>query len=119
MKKLLILGSSKACKEMIAYAKSQGIYTIVTDYFPPEKSSAKLLADEYWMISTGDYDQLEIKCREEQVDGVCSGISTFNIPATAELCKRLDFRPIVHQSHGITQSTNMILRLCAVLVKYL
>lgn len=31
MKKLLILGSSKACKEMIAYAKSQGIYTIVTD----------------------------------------------------------------------------------------
>ena len=89
MKKLLILGNSKACKEMIAYAKSQGIYTIVTDYFPPEKSSAKLLADEYWMISTGDYDQLEIKCREEQVDGVCSGISTFNIPATAELCKRL------------------------------
>ena len=89
MKKLLILGSSKACKEMIAYAKSQGIYTIVTDYFPPEKSSAKLLADEYWMISTGDYDQLEIKCREEQVNGVCSGISTFNIPATAELCKRL------------------------------
>ena len=53
MKKLLMLGTSKASCEMIEYAKSQGIYTIVTDYLAPEKSKAKLIADEYWMISTG------------------------------------------------------------------
>ena len=89
MKKLLMLGTSKASCEMIEYAKSQGIYTIVTDYLAPEKSKAKLIADEYWMISTGDFDALEKKCREEHIDGVCSGISTFCIPATMELCKRL------------------------------
>ena len=89
MKKLLMLGTSKASCEMIEYAKSQGIYTIVTDYLAPEKSKAKLIADEYWMISTGDFDTLETKCREEHIDGVCSGISTFCIPATMELCKRL------------------------------
>lgn len=89
MKKLLMLGTSKASCEMIEYAKSQGIYTIVTDYLAPEKSKAKLIADEYWMISTGDFDTLEKKCREEHIDGVCSGISTFCIPATMELCKRL------------------------------
>ena len=50
MKKLLMLGTSKASCEMIEYAKSQGIYTIVTDYLAPEKSKAKLIADEYWMI---------------------------------------------------------------------
>lgn len=54
-----MLGTSKASCEMIEYAKSQGIYTIVTDYFEPEKSKAKLIADEYWMISTGDFDALE------------------------------------------------------------
>lgn len=32
---------------MVEYAKSQGIYTIVTDYLQPEESRAKLLADEY------------------------------------------------------------------------
>lgn len=47
MKKLLMLGTSKASCEMIEYAKSQGIYTIVTDYLTPEKSKAKLIADEY------------------------------------------------------------------------
>ena len=88
-KKLLMLGTSKASCEMIEYAKSQGIYTIVTDYLKPEDSPAKLLADEYWMISTGDFDALEQKCKEVGVDGVCSGISTFCIPASIELCDRL------------------------------
>ena len=89
MKKLLMLGTSKASCEMIEYAKSQGIYTIVTDFDEPEKSKAKLLADEFWMISADDFDTLEQKCREEHIDGVISGISTFCIPATMELCKRL------------------------------
>lgn len=88
-KKLLMLGTSKASCEMIEYAKSQGIYTIVTDFDQPEKSPAKLIADEYWMISCGDYDALEKKCREEKVNGIVSGISTFCIPASIELCKRL------------------------------
>ena len=88
-KKLLMLGTSRASCEMIEYAKNQGIYTIVTDYFSPEESSAKLIADEYWMISTGDFDVLEEKCREERINGVCSGISTYCIPASIELSKRL------------------------------
>lgn len=89
MKKLLFLGSSKGCKEMIEYARSEGVYTIVTDYSSPEISWAKPLADEYWMYSTDDFDSLEKKCREENVDGVCCGISTFCIPCVIELCKRL------------------------------
>lgn len=42
MKKLLMLGTSKASCEMIEYAKSQGIYTIVTDYLAPEKSKPQI-----------------------------------------------------------------------------
>lgn len=87
--KLLILGSSKGCREMIEYAKSQGVWTIVSDFDDPVKSWAKPLADEYWMISADDFDALEKKCKEEHVNGVCCGISTFCIPCVIELSERL------------------------------
>ncbi len=89
MEKLLILGSSSASREIIEYAKSEGVYTIVTDYLPPEKSSSKLISDEYWMINTSDLDMLEIKCKEEGVTAIICGASDFNMGMTSELCKRL------------------------------
>lgn len=89
MEKLLMLGTSLASDEMIKYAKSQGMYTIVTDYLEPERSTAKLISDEYWMLNTGDLDKLEAKCREEGVTAVICGVSEFNLEMTMELCKRL------------------------------
>lgn len=89
MEKLLMLGTSLASKEMIEYAKSEGVYTIVTDYLPPEKSKAKLISDEYWMINTSELDTLEKKCREEGITAVICGVSEFNLEMSMELCKRL------------------------------
>lgn len=91
MKKLLMLGTSSISREMVEYAKSQGIYTIVTDPREPERSIAKLVADEYWMINTADVDTLEKKCREEGVTAVICGISEFCLEVCMELCKRLGF----------------------------
>ena len=90
MEKLLMLGTSLASKEIINYAKSEGVYTIVTDYLPPEKSTAKLISDEYWMINTCELDELEIKCKKESVTAVICGVSEFNLEMTMELCKRLN-----------------------------
>ena len=90
MDKLLMLGTSNLSVEIVCLAKSQGIYTITTDYLEPEKSAAKLISDEYWMISTNDMDALEKKCREEGVTAVIAGVSEFNIECMMELCKRLD-----------------------------
>ncbi len=90
MEKLLMLGTSLASKEIINYAKSEGVYTIVTDYLPPEKSTAKLISDEYWMINTCELDELEIKCKKEGVTAVICGVSEFNLEMTMELCKRLN-----------------------------
>ena len=89
MKKMLIMGTCHGTKAIIEYAKSIGIYTIVTDYNPPEKSAGKRLADEFWMISTSDLDVLEKKCREEAIDAVISGVSDFNQEMTLMLCNRL------------------------------
>ena len=41
-----MLGTSGMSCEMIRYAKSLGVYTITTDYLPPEKSVAKKISDE-------------------------------------------------------------------------
>lgn len=92
MKKLLMLGTSYASCEMIKYAKSIGVYTIVTDYLEPKKSIAKLIADEYWMINTSEVDILEEKCRQERIDGICCGISEFNLERVLELTARLGLK---------------------------
>lgn len=86
-----MLGTSSISCEMIEYAKSKGVYTIVTDYLAPEISKAKLIADEYWMINTSNLDVLEQKCRQEGVTAVICGISEFNLEMCMELCKRLGF----------------------------
>ena len=89
MEKLLMMGTGLASKEIVEYAKSQGVFTIVTDYLEPEKSTAKLVSDDYWMINTGDLDELEVKCRAEGITAVICGVSEFNLEMTMALCKRL------------------------------
>ncbi len=89
MKKLLLLGADNSAVDAVRYARAKGIYTIVTDYNPPEKVEAKRLADEYWMISVAELDELEKKCREEQVSGVFAGIQEFCLDCCKELCERL------------------------------
>lgn len=89
MKKLLILGTSTGSVQIVNYAKSIGIYTIVTDFFSIEQSEAKRYADECWNISTADVNQLEKKCIEENVDGVFAGVSEFNLDKVLELTERL------------------------------
>ena len=90
MEKLLMLGTTPTSVELVNKAKARGVYTITTDYLEPEASAAKLVSDEYWMISTNDVDALEKKCREEGVTAILAGISEFNLRSMAELCQRLD-----------------------------
>lgn len=89
MKKLLLLGTSNATKEIIDYAKNNNIYTIVTDDRSPEISYAKKWADEYWMINTTETEELAEKCKSERIDGVFCGLSEFNIEMMIKLTNRL------------------------------
>lgn len=89
MEKLLMLGTNYGSVDIVRCAKEMGVFTIATDYLPPERSASKLEADAYWMINTADLDALEQKCREEGVTAVSSGISDFNIEQAVQLCTRL------------------------------
>lgn len=88
-KKLLLLGGSPGSKEIIQYAQSQGIYTIVTDWLALEQSEIKQLADEYWMISFSDLDILEKRCKDAGINAVIAASSDYAIDTMIELCRRL------------------------------
>ncbi|WP_353894439.1 ATP-grasp domain-containing protein [Proteinivorax hydrogeniformans] len=90
-KKLLVLGGKPASSyEIVQYAKKKGVYTIVTDFLPKEKSGAKQIADECWDVSTSDLDTLEKLIKENDIDGVFTGVHEFNIKKTIELCEKLN-----------------------------
>lgn len=90
IRKILFLGDSSETREFLQQARQEKFYIIVTDYFEPEHSTAKLLADEYWMISTGKLDILECKCRQNNIEAIISGASDYNIGMVIQLCKRLN-----------------------------
>lgn len=91
-KKLLLLaGNLVGTDDIIKYARFNGVYSIVTDYLPFEKSLGKQLADESWDISTADLDILKKKIRENKIDGVFAGVGEFNLLKAMELSQHLGF----------------------------
>lgn len=89
-KKLLIIGTTRATKYAIEYAKSIGIYTILADYLPVEKNATKLLVDEHWETDIYDVDTLEKQARESGVTAIYSDSNEPCLDTTKELCSRLN-----------------------------
>jgi biotin carboxylase len=89
-KKLLLLGTNTVTCDIVNYAKSQGAYVIVTDNLSPQKSAAKLIADETWMVSTADVDTLERLAKKNKISGIFAGASEFNLEKVMTLCERLE-----------------------------
>lgn len=87
-KTLLVLGSNVGATDIVSYARNHRAYVIVADYFPPEKSPAKRIADKHLLISTADLDALGRVVEEYNVDGVLSGISEFNIVQAMALSEK-------------------------------
>ena len=90
-KVLLVLGSNVGSTDIVRYASANGAYTIVTDFYPKEKSPAKLIADESIDISTADVEKLKKVILEKGVTGVWAGVSEFNLMKAMELCNYFHF----------------------------
>lgn len=86
-KKLLILAGSGVHNKVVRAAKEMGIYTIVTDYL--EDSPAKKLADESWMLSVTDVDEIVRLCKEKHVDGVINFCIDPAQKPYQQICKKL------------------------------
>ncbi len=86
-KKLLVLGSNVGATDIVKYAKENGAFVIVADYYPKERSEAKRYADQDVLVSTADLTALNNLIKEQAIDGVLSGISEFNLLKAMELCR--------------------------------
>ena len=86
-KRLLILAGAGVHNKVVNAAKEMGIYTIVTDYLVD--SPAKKLADESWMYSITDVDEIVEKCKKEPVDGVINFCIDPGQRPYQEICERL------------------------------
>lgn len=88
MTKVLMLGSDYGSQEIIRELQRRNCYVIVADYY--EETPAKSLADESWLISTSDIDQLVEACTHAGIEAVITGASDFNGGNARKLCKRLN-----------------------------
>lgn len=92
MKKIIVLGGKPigSC-EITEATKMRGLYTIVTDFLPPEESAAKRIADAHWEISTADVERLRQRCLDEGVSAAITGVHEFNIKRRIELCEAMSY----------------------------
>lgn len=104
-KKLLILGGPALMSDVVAKAKELGVYTIVTDWYEPEKSPAKKLADEYWMDSVADIDGLAKKVKENGIDGVFTNYTDSYLPFYVNLCEKAGV-PCLANMHQVETISN-------------
>lgn len=87
MEKLLILGGNTLSCDIVKAAKTQGLYTIVTDWNDIAISPAKQLSDEYWNVSLMDYDTLTEKIKASGVNGVITGFTDSYLIPYQHLCE--------------------------------
>lgn len=87
-KRLLILGGSRISCEIIRKAREMGIYTLVTDWYPIEKSPAKQMADKALITSTADIDAMVQLIKDENIDGVITGYTDSVLPYYAQICEK-------------------------------
>ena len=87
-KKLLLLGGPSLMVDVINKAREMGVHTIVTDWYEPEVSVAKKVADEYRMVSTSDVDALVQLVKDENIDGVYTQYTDSALPYCQQVCER-------------------------------
>lgn len=87
-KKLLFLGGPAIMCDVVKAAQSMGIYTYTTDWYPPESSPTKLVADKYFMISSADVEAVVELIKKENIDGVITGFTDSALPHYYKICKK-------------------------------
>lgn len=88
-KRLLISGGPALACDIVNKARELGVYTIVTDWY--EDSPAKKIADESYMVSTADIDEMVKLAKDKKVDGVFTSFIDSNLQNVRKICERLNF----------------------------
>ena len=87
-KKLMFFDGSSLAASAVKRAKELGVKTIVANFYPPEKSPAKLIADESWDIDFSNVDEMVNLIKKEKIDGIFVGWTDSHLPYYAEICEK-------------------------------
>ncbi len=87
-KKLLFLDGSGLAASAVKRAKELGVKTIVANYYSPEISPAKLIADEQWNVNFSDIDKMVELIKENHIDGIFVGWTDSHLPFYVEICEK-------------------------------
>ncbi len=90
-KKLLVLCGNVVHVKVVKASKQLGIYTIVTDSLPIEKSPAKMIADEALCLDVLDVQSIVDYCIKNQVDGVVNFCNDIAQRPYQQICEKLGF----------------------------
>ncbi len=104
MEKLLILGSDLGTYEIVQEAQKMGLYVIVADYL--ETSPTKKIADERWLISTTNLEELSQHCIKAGISGVTYGANDMNATCARKLCMKLGLPYLCKSDFGWEISQN-------------
>ena len=104
-KKLLLLGSNPLMDDIVKKAREMGVYTIVTDYNDPEEYPVKKHADEYWMRSYADVEDIAKRVVEQNIDGVYTQYNDSALPYCQRICE-LSGRPFFVDAEQLFRITN-------------
>ena len=87
-KKLLFFDGSGLAASAVKRAKELGVTTIVANFYPPEKSPAKLIADESWDVDFSKVDDMVKLIHDNNIDGIFVGWTDSHLPYYAEICEK-------------------------------
>lgn len=87
-KKLMFLGGSGLDACAVRRAKELGVYTIVANKYGTDKSPAKTIADEAWMIDFSDTGKMVEAIRENHVDGIFVGWTDSHLQHYVKICEK-------------------------------
>ena len=102
-KKLLILGATKLLTQVVECAHKYGAKVIVIDYY--ENSPAKKIADESYLISTTDVDEICKLIKNKKIDGVLTGFMDSMLPYYKLICEKSNLPCYISNDEQLNFST--------------
>ena len=87
-KTLLFFDGSSLASCAVKRAKELGVKTIVANFYPAEKSPAKLIADEQWTVDFSDMDNMVKLIKENHIDGIFVGWTDSHLPYYTQICEK-------------------------------
>ena len=87
-KKLLFFDGSGLAASAVKRAKELGVWTIVANFYGPDKAPAKLIADECWDVDFSQVDNMVNLIKENSIDGIFVGWTDSHLPYYAEICEK-------------------------------